>query len=170
MFSDFKVVPFEGQVIFYTLFKFFILLLERNVFATRWNWKAITISHTTRWSFFSAFPAEGAEAVEMNSLGLWDFKCFYSQLNRKLSFYFYFWWCRTKHPCIHRWLLQQFLFVCHLLMTAMVPVLCFYRVRLYQAVLFLLHALESFQVQAHLLEWHTNIKVVHISALFSFLL
>lgn len=98
------VIPFAGQVIFYMLFQFFILCLERNVFVIRLNWKAMTISHTTRWSFFSAFPAEGAEAVELNSLGLWDFTCFYSWWNRKL--YFYFWWCRTKHPCI-----QQFLFV-----------------------------------------------------------
>lgn len=55
-------------------------------------------------------------------------------------------------------------------MTAIVPVLCFYWVGLYHAVLFLVHALKSFQVQAHLTEWHTNIKAAHISALFSFLL
>lgn len=55
-------------------------------------------------------------------------------------------------------------------MTAIVPVLCFYWVRLYHAVLFPVHALKSFQVQANVIEWHTNIKAVQISALFSFLL
>lgn len=50
-----------------------------------------------------------------------------------------------------------------------VPVLCFCTVRLYHAVLFLVCALQSFQVYAYLLEWYSNIKAACISVgFFSF--
>lgn len=77
MFSDFKVLHNTGSIcdsggLLHVISIFHFVAAEECI-CNQMNWKAMTISHTTRWSFFSAFPAEGAEAVELNSLRLWDF-------------------------------------------------------------------------------------------------
>lgn len=68
------LVQFAGQLILDMLLHFVIWLLEKNTFAIKLNLKAI--NHTTRWSFFSAFPTEGAETIGLNSLGWWDLTVF----------------------------------------------------------------------------------------------
>ena len=143
------------------LLQFFTLLLERNVFAIKWHLKAIAINHTTRWSFFSAFPAEGAETVGLCSLGRWDLAVFIASEKENSVFLLLVMqdWAR-----LHSYMAISVIFTPTLLMIALVPVLCFCRVRLCPAVLG--HTLESFQVQAYMLEWHSNSKAARISAFF----
>lgn len=104
------LVQFAGQVIVYVLLHFFIWLLEKNAFAIKWNLKAITIDHTTRWSFFSAFPAEGAETVGLNSLGLWDFTVFTVNEIENSLFFFFLLPVMQDWACLHSYMAVSVIF------------------------------------------------------------